>query len=231
MIRVLQNWDEVGAAVCSLQRENLPLYESPQKNWDHWLLRQAVRDLARNTRIVDLGCGDGFTLSLLHALGFRDLTGVDLLLGKRARLLQLARGIAGNGWHRPYRLRRASMTATGLPAGTCGMVASVSAVEHGVDLSLFFPECRRILCHRGLLFMTTDFWEPSVPAPGDVLPYGQPWRIFDAAGIEELVRLAADAHLSLADGGCGIAGRVGRPVLAWHGREYTSASLLFRRSE
>ena len=60
MIRVLQDWQEVGDSIFALQRLNLPLHSSPQKNWDHWLLFQALSDLDHGARVVDLGCGRGY---------------------------------------------------------------------------------------------------------------------------------------------------------------------------
>src|SRR5215813_7402106 len=80
LIRVLQDWREVGQCFLELQRAGLPAHETVQKNWDHLLLSQLVAPLPRDARVVDLGCGAGYTMSFLSALGFADICGVELHL-------------------------------------------------------------------------------------------------------------------------------------------------------
>ena len=80
MIRVLSNWQEVGEAILDLQREGLPLHESPQKNFDHLVLRKTLATLDKGAAIVDLGCGGAHTLRFLHALRFRNISGIDLAI-------------------------------------------------------------------------------------------------------------------------------------------------------
>jgi 2-polyprenyl-3-methyl-5-hydroxy-6-metoxy-1,4-benzoquinol methylase len=80
MIQVLQNWQEVETATQALQQSSLPSHLTIQKNWDQWLLAQLLQGshVDRQSKILDLGCGDCCTLEFLSALGYHDLHGIDL---------------------------------------------------------------------------------------------------------------------------------------------------------
>src|SRR5260370_41252884 len=90
MIRVLQSWREIGDSILGLQRAGLPTHPTAQKNWDHFLLHELLSSTSREALVVDLGCGEGHALSLLHALGFKTLQGLDLQIDWRARARQLS---------------------------------------------------------------------------------------------------------------------------------------------
>src|SRR5260370_19117383 len=162
MIRVLRNWEEVGEAVMSLQREGLPLHETPQKNFDHFLLRESVASVDRRARLVDLGCGSAFTLRFLHALGFSNLCGVDLVVDKRARARQALLMLREHTLRPPFRLCRGDLTTTPLSPASCDAVLSISTIEHGVDLERFLAESARILRIGGPLFLSTDYLQAKI---------------------------------------------------------------------
>src|SRR6478736_5710119 len=106
MIRVLQNWEDVGNALLTVQRRGLPAHESAQKNWDHWLLLQAVKDVPKAAPILDLGCGNGFTLKLLAGDGFTNLDGIDSHIPVRLRVSRWRWKWRYRTWGEPYRLHR-----------------------------------------------------------------------------------------------------------------------------
>ena len=91
MLKVLQNWQEIGEAVLALQRQNLPLHANAQKNWDHWLLYNALVPLSRKQAVADLGCGEGHTLRMLYSLGFATIDGADLKISAELRARQVFR--------------------------------------------------------------------------------------------------------------------------------------------
>jgi len=78
MVKVLQNWEEIGRATKFLEREGLPRHGSSEKCWDYHRLFEVVKDFPRSAAILDMGCSGVHTLRFLHAMGFADLTGIDL---------------------------------------------------------------------------------------------------------------------------------------------------------
>ena len=51
MIKVLQDWEEIGNSILNLQKAGLPTHETPQKNWDHFLLYYALAETDRSAAI------------------------------------------------------------------------------------------------------------------------------------------------------------------------------------
>ncbi len=228
MIKVLQNWAEIGECWMSLCRKHLPLHETPQKNWDHELLRRLVESLPRDgSRVVDLGCGGGFTLGFLHALGFRDLVGLDLNIEGRMRLKTWARMVRGRTPKPPWQVRRRDITRTGLEPGTIDLAANVSVIEHGVPRQAFLAECARILKPGGLLFVTTDYWEafPSESKRGRA--FNQNWEPFSRPDLELLLKQADEVGLELVDAGPVPA--CGEATVHWMETDYTFAAVAWRR--
>lgn len=119
--------------------------------------------MPRTARVLDLGCGGGFTLGYLHGLGFRDVTGIDLNIEGRLRSKTWARRVRGRTLRAPWRVLKRDITQTGLPAASADVAVSVSVIEHGVPRRPFLAEAARVLRPGGLLFVTTDYWE-SFPA-------------------------------------------------------------------
>jgi hypothetical protein len=114
MLRVIRNWQQIGENMIALQREGLPLHETPQKNFDHFLLREIVAGMDKDAAIVDLGCGRAHTLSFLHALRFSNLRGIDLALDRWAHARQALLRLRERTLRPPYRLARGDLTRTSL---------------------------------------------------------------------------------------------------------------------
>jgi SAM-dependent methyltransferase len=228
VIKVLGNWQEVGEAILNLQREGLPLHESPQKNFDHFILRKALATVGKDAAIVDLGCGGAQTLRFLHALRFRNISGIDLAVEWRARGRQIKLMLRERTWRPPFRLRRGDLTGTLLPSASCDMAISISTIEHGVDIERFFAEAARILRTGGLLLVTTDYWENKIDTAG-VRAFGLPWQIFSRDEIAALMKSAGHAGLTPVESG-GVPACTDRPVL-WQDRHYTFIAMLFKKCE
>jgi ubiquinone/menaquinone biosynthesis C-methylase UbiE len=97
---------------------------------------------SRDARVLDMCCGHGEALDSMYALGFRDLTGVDLNLQESLR--NDAR----------FRLVGANALSTGLPGGCFDWVLCIHALHHfassdGVDA--FLREADRLLKTGGRL--------------------------------------------------------------------------------
>lgn len=213
MIEVLQNRQEIDAATLKIQSLCLPLHLDIHKNWDHLLLYSAIATIDKQSQIIDLGCGECCTLNFLAALGFKNLHGIDLQIGYDANTA--------------YTLHQGNLTQTPLVSGECDVAISVSVIEHGVDLAAFFAEVSRLLKTDGLLFVTTDYWSEYIEINSSIQPFGLEWKVFSAPDIEQLIALAQENNLVLAEAG-DIPASSDRTV-SWYDYKYSFIALLFRK--
>jgi SAM-dependent methyltransferase len=242
MIKVLQDWNEVGTAITALRMAGLPLHSDPPKCWDFYNLQELLRSsgliIDSGASLVDLGCGPSragcATLHFLYAAGFRTLVGIDLHVPIYARIGAALEGMIRfrNPW--PYRIVQGDLANTRLNAGSVDVVTLVSVIEHGVDVDSAFQEVARILRPGGIAYVSTDYWEAGIVQAVDSARSGSrtspslPWKIFDRAQIEELVATAARNGLSLAQEAS--VPRCKDKVVYWKGVQYTFIALVFRKS-
>jgi SAM-dependent methyltransferase len=227
MIKVLQDWDEIGNAVLALQKAGLPTHETPQKNWDHFLLYDSLASTAKTAVIVDLGCGAGHTLSLLHALGFEEVHGVDFQISWRLRAKRLATMRRKKSLRSPYRFHKGDILRTRFGANSCDFVVSISTIEHGVDLEQFFKESHRILKPGGELFITTDYWETEINTEEAFHAFGLPWNIFNRDRVFELIRIAAANGFDVPNGDS--IPPCSERTVTWQGESYTFIAIQLKK--
>jgi SAM-dependent methyltransferase len=229
VIAVLKDWREVGDCINTLELDGLPMHSTPQKNWDHAVIRKILAPMDRGVPIIDLGCGRGYTLKFLRALGFTNLWGIDLaldwgLLAHQTRVMLRERRLSP-----PYHLKRGSICASTLPSNTFAVALSVSTIEHGVDLDAFMTEACRLLDDRGVLILTTDYWSQKLDTADAARAFGLPWKIFDQDEVQALVESARRAGFELLDGPDSIPPCETAPVV-WQNRRYTFIALAFRKA-
>jgi SAM-dependent methyltransferase len=227
MMQLLQNWDQVGEALLSVQRRGLPAHESAQQNWDHWLLLQAIEKYPKNASILDLGCGNGFTLQLLATAGYENLVGVDMQMGPRLRLGRQRWRWRNRTWRMPFQLKRGDFTGMDFPKESVDVAYSISVIEHGIRLAPFLEECHRVLKTNGLLFLTADYWDPKIQTRSSDHAFGRAWYIFSKEEVERLIFVAEKI-------GFEVVGRepipiCTRPMVHWQGKDYTAIAMLLRK--
>lgn len=226
MIRILQNWDEVGDAVNYLHKNGLPLHATPQKNWDHYLLAGLLSRTEKGVSILDMGCGPGSTLLFLSTLGFRKLIGVDLTIWPSARMNQLRAFRRFKNKRIPWRMRRGDICRTGLPAESIDVITCISVIEHCVPPEAFANECARLLKPNGLIFLTTDYWEET-DRMGLNIPSQHSWILQDKTAIKRLIDIFS-AHQLVLHEKCSFP-TCSRRVVNYEGAEYTFIALAFRK--
>jgi len=190
------------------------------------VLREFFEPLDRCISIIDLGCGKGYTVRLLSALGFGRIHGVDFRIGLPSRAWQVAAALRRKG-SLPYKMQRCDIRQTGLPSASFDAVLSVSTIEHGFDPPGFLFEASRFLRPDGLLFVTTDYWDPKNRAATSAQAFGFPWEILCRSQIESFVSLARSKGLTLFHDEP-IPPCAERPV-SWNGQEYTFIAMAFRK--
>lgn len=195
MIKVLQNWHEVGAAVNYFNARALPLHPTPQKNWDHQLLAHLLDHQDRGIQVLDMGSGPAMTLLLLHKMGFRNLMGMDLHIPAAGRLNQ-AKALWRAHGRTPWTMRKGNICDTHLPSGSMDFISCISVIEHCVPQKPFAEECARLLRPDGVLFITTDYWESASDAASSI-PSQKYWELQDRSTINALIRTCAESGLSL----------------------------------
>lgn len=227
MIQILQSWEQVGEALIAVQKRGLPAHESAQKNWDHHLLLQAIENLPRDSRILDLGCGNGFTLSLLADVGFTRLDGIDSILTLRLWLKRTLWSWRRKTLRKPFNLYRGDFTDMKFPAAAFDMAFSISVIEHGVRVAPFLEECFRVLREGGLLFLTADYWHPKIATDSSNHAFGRAWHIFSKDEVERLIFVAEKVGFRLVEQTpippCAQA------MVHWHRKDYTAIALLFKK--
>jgi SAM-dependent methyltransferase len=225
VIKILQNWEEIGVAAKFLGHKELPKHTSGEKCWDLYQLYQIAAGLTRQGKIIDLGCGGICTLKFLRAMGFSNLHGVDLHISLTDRAGQVVQMIRNRTFNRPFRLYRRDLTDTQLPAETFDMATCISVIEHWVDYKKFLTESYRLLKPGGLLVVTADYWEDKINLSGDSGDFGLPWDILSRADAEHLIELAQSCGFKLYQNST-VGDCCDRPIV-WHQQEYTFIALAF----
>jgi SAM-dependent methyltransferase len=235
---VLRSLDDVEAARAAAVALGLAPNPVAIKSWDNVLAVRIIVALypERDAPIVDLGCRSGILLTWLDQLGYRRLHGCDLRQPAPPVRAALKGGLwqtvaAGTTTYLRHRRRlvKASVEDTGLPAGGFAVAASMSVIEHGVDLPRFFAEAARLLRPGGTLIVSTDYWPSAIDVGGlrrfQVSRSSD--RIFDRTEVARLGDIARSAGFI---GPATLDMETGNPVVSSSGFSYTFLLLSFRRA-
>lgn len=227
MIKVLKNWNEIGECTKFLKKKGLPNHDNAEKNWDFFQLKNCLQDVPKEAPIVDLGCGNLYTLNFLHAQEYQNLYGIDFLIGPTTRLRQIKRTVTDK--RIPYKIEKGDLLNTPYADNTFELVISLSTIEHGVDLKAFFKEVARISKPGGYLFVTTDYWhEKSAQTPLEPKPFGLDWNVFDRSELDNVISVAAQNGLNVMAPAQVPEGE--DKCVVWNGLEYTFACLIFKKN-
>lgn len=225
MIKVLQNWLEIGEAGKFLAKKFLPAYPGGEKNWDLYNLYKIVESMPRGAKIVDLGCGGLMALKFLYAMGFKNLSGINLTISLKDRLSQLARMLRSRLMRVPFHLFKGDITKTKFFNNSFDLVVCTSVLEHGVNLEQFLIESKRILKHQGLLFISVDYWKDEIQADKEKQPFGLPHKVFSKKNIEDFIELAKTFGFSLYEDSS--IPQTQSKCIFWNKKEYTFLSMVF----
>lgn len=205
------------AAEQMLIEARLPTHPDRLKNWDGFLaLFHTLSRVGPLDPVLDAGA-ERYSSFLpgLRRLGYQDLTGINLAFD--APFQQ-------DGIH----YQPGDITRTGFPDGSFAAIASLSVIEHGVDVAAFLAEAARLLRPGGVLFVSFDYWITPVETARQQA-YGVPIRIFTLQDVAAMIASARRAGLVLdhaADFSCR------EQAVHWQRFDlrYTFANLLLRKA-
>ena len=228
MIKVLQNWIEIGQNTTFISMKELPKHITAEKNWDFQHLFQIADPLDRGAKIIDLGCGGTCILRFLSKMGFTDLYGLDLNIPYIDRIRRLLLMWRAKTWKRPFRLYKRNLTHSGFKSQIFDLATCVSVIEHGVDFEKFLAEAGRILKPNGLLFITADYWEDKIDTSDDPGEFGLEWNVLCRNDVQNIIKIAAgfglqpyeDANIPACDEKC----------ISWHKRQYTFIAIVLKKT-
>jgi ubiquinone/menaquinone biosynthesis C-methylase UbiE len=214
MVRVLNSFEDLGRSVYNLYQNGCSLHWHHIKNWDMSQIYDILKSCPKNANILEMGCGGSQVLRLFNEKGFVNCTGIDLTISQYDRSTQFHLMLR----HRkcPYRLKKMDLTSTVFPDSYFDFVVTLSVIEHGVNIRAFLKESYRILKTGGILFLTTDYWEPKINT--DDLG----WNIFSKRELKDLIISAKEYGFSIDNGDIP---PVSEPFIHYQGKNYTFASL------
>jgi SAM-dependent methyltransferase len=229
MIKLLGNISQAENATRWMRDRKIPLHDTMQKNWDHYELISLLKEFPKSVRILDMGSGHGFTLKLLHTLGFENISGIDYELPPR-RILERLKGFFGKTFS-PYSVTQAGdLCNTKIASDSCDFITCISVIEHGVDIEAFVKEASRLLKPGGQIWITFDYWEPACDNTTDeVKIFGLPWNIFDRKKVEQMIVCAKKYGLELKDASATIPPCQDK-TLDYYGKQYTFMGIAFKKN-
>lgn len=227
MVRVLASWADIGKAIRTLHQDHC-YHSDPLKNWDLAQIGALAEELPKTGKIMDAGCSESHcsVLRFLRKKGFKNLVGMDLRISFDDRVEQLLLMKKERTIIPPFKLLKGNIIKTPFADKSFAAVFCLSVIEHGVDIQAFMREMSRLLQDKGILYVSTDYWQEKIES-ADIQPWGLKWTVFSSGEIEEIIRTASKEGLKIDD--ASIPG-VKDPIVEWSGREYTFLSMVFRKT-
>jgi SAM-dependent methyltransferase len=177
----LQSNAEVEEACAAVVGAGLPPHGDRPKNWDLLVALGLILDrVPRSGAVLEMGATQySRLLPWLYLYGYRALRGIDLIYSGPLK--------AG-----PIRYDGMDLTRTSFPDASFDAIATLSVVEHSVDLGAYLREAARLLKPGGVLITSTDYWCEPVGTGGQEA-YGGPIRIFGPNDIRAFAQRTAAA--------------------------------------
>jgi SAM-dependent methyltransferase len=175
MNSALKSRAQVETALDEVRRCGLVPHNDRPKNWDAVSALRLILERTRaDARVLEVGAAlYSVMLPWLYQYGYRQLHGVDLVLGKPVR------------WG-PIVYEHGDLTHTHFQDASFDVICSMSVIEHGVPVDCYFQEMSRLLAPGGLLITSTDYWSDPVDTAG-LVAYGAPVKIFTRREMENLL--------------------------------------------
>jgi len=193
MIKVLNSWKDLGKSIGLLHKEKSGYHNDAMKNWDLAQISKLLSPLGKNIQILDMGCAGSQALQFCYKKRYKNCIGIDLNISIIDRLRQFRHVFTERGF--PYHLKQMDLMHTSFPNEFFDFIICLSVIEHSVDVEKMLKESSRLLKSNGILFISTDYWEPKIIPKINKKPYNLNWNIFSENEIKNLVKIAKKYHL------------------------------------
>ncbi|HEX9081557.1 MAG TPA: methyltransferase domain-containing protein, partial [Holophagaceae bacterium] len=155
----------------------LGIIGDPLTSWDVLRTIEAIEArVPRTGAVLDLGAFSCEILPILHRLGYRQLTGIDL----NPDLVRMPHAS-------DIRYVTGDFHSTGLPDASFDAITALSVIEHGFDGPRLLHEVGRLLKPGGMFIASVDYWPEKIPTEGKEI-FGLTWRIFSEAELRQFFR-------------------------------------------
>lgn len=154
------------------------------KSWDVLKTVEFIEaNTAKDAAVLDIGAYASEVPLILHKLGRKNVSGVDLNPG----LLDMPFSGAID-----YRI--SNFMSTPLPDSSFTAITAISVIEHGFEGEALSREVSRLLKPGGFFIASMDYWPEKIPTNGINL-FNMSWTIFAAGEIRSFIDLAREHGL------------------------------------
>ena len=185
------------------------------KSWDVLKTVQFIERMVPSSgAVLDIGSFGSEVLCILHRLGYRNLTGIDL----NPRISDMPHQDS-------VRYVVSDFMSTPFTDGSFDALTAISVIEHGFDAERLLRETSRILKPGGYFIASVDYWPEKIDTKGMNI-FGMDWTIFSK---QELISFIANAHeYGLLP--CGpMELDVVEPSISWQGKQYSFAWFVLKK--
>ncbi|GAB4487460.1 MAG: hypothetical protein OHK006_16650 [Thermodesulfovibrionales bacterium] len=188
----------------------------PVKSWDLFATVEFIeQNMPRTSRVLDLGAYASEVLCVLHRLGYRRLSGIDL----NPSISQMPH--SGS-----IRYVEGDIMRTPFPENSFDAVTAVSVIEHGFQEEKLLQELARIVAPGGYFIASVDYWPQKIDTAG-LHVFGLDWLIFSEQDMRRfLARAVAYGFSAIGSLDFGADER----VVSWNGKDYTFAWFVLRKA-
>jgi SAM-dependent methyltransferase len=152
----------------------------PVKSWDVLKTVALIEEkLAKDAPVLDIGAYASEVPLILHRVGYRRITALDLNPGiARMPFAPAVDYRVGNFLQAPF------------PDEQFQAVTATSVIEHGFRAEPLAAEMARLLRPGGLFIASFDYWPQKIDTTGVDL-FGMSWTIFSRGEIEDFLAVAS----------------------------------------
>lgn len=187
-----------------------------RKSWD--VLKTAefmAEHFPETARVLDLGAYNSEILPVLHRMGFRRLTGMDL-----------NPGIVDMPFRDQISWKVGDFLRASFPDASFDTITAISVIEHDFDVDRLMREVSRLLVPGGCFLASFDYWPDKIPTDG-ILIFDMPWLIFSREDVNTMVERAATFGLTPVGP---LAFEGDERAIRFADRDYTFAWMAFRKT-